>query len=243
MALDVGDKMVGVAVSDPTGLIAEPKPPLRRSVLAADLEAIRGLGLQWDISGIVVGWPVNMNGSHGPQVQKVKAFLKSLEKVVPWPIAVWDERLSTVEAERRLIEADVRRKRRRQLVDGVAAAVILQGYLDRHRTTIERSDMMSDKDHHDQFEPDEDEVITLTDDEGKDHDFVVVDVIEVHAKEYAILLPYEAADDEEAEAVILRIEKGPDGEDQLIEIEDQNEWQSVVDTYEAVLDADDEDDK
>lgn len=101
---------------------------------------------------------------------------------------------------------------------------------------------MSDKDD-ERFETEEDEIITLTDDDGEDHEFVVVDVIEVQAKEYAILLPYEAADEEEAEAVILRIEKAQDGEDQLVEIEDEKEWQAVVDAYEAVLEADDDADQ
>ena len=99
---------------------------------------------------------------------------------------------------------------------------------------------MSEKDvhHPEEFADDDDELITLTDEDGEDHEFVVVDVIEVSAKEYAILLPYDTADEEEAEAVILRIEKGNDGEDQLVEIEDETEWQSVVDAYEAVLEED-----
>ena len=88
---------------------------------------------------------------------------------------------------------------------------------------------------------DEDEVITLTDENGEDHDFVVVDVIEVNAHEYAILLPYETAEEEEAEAVILRLERAADGEDQLVEIDDESEWQAVVDAYEAVLDEEGDD--
>ena len=100
---------------------------------------------------------------------------------------------------------------------------------------------MSDEDRMHGMNEDEDEVITLTDEDGADHDFVVVDVIEVNAHEYAILLPYEAADEEEAEAVILRLEKSDDGDDQLVEIDDESEWQAVVDAYEAVLDEEGDD--
>lgn len=240
MGLDVGDTMVGVAVSDEGGVLAVPKPPLRRTQLPADWEAIRELARRYQVAGIVVGLPVNMDGSLGFQARKVQDFVEGLRQHVDCPVEFWDERLTTVEAERKLAEAGSRGRKRRQRVDGAAAAILLQSFLDRRRTR-ERSEMMSDKDLHEPF-ADDDDVITLTDEEGQDHDFVVVDVIEVRSKEYAILLPYEAADDEEAEAVILRVEKSPDGDDQLVEIEDENEWQAVVDAYEAVLDADEGED-
>lgn len=242
MALDVGDKRVGVAVSDETGLIPEPKAPIQRSHRAADVEAVRALCDTWDVSCVVVGLPLNMNGTRGPQAEKVLKFVQYLEPGLRCPVVTWDERLTTKEAERRLVELDMTRTRRRQVVDGVAAALILEGYLHRQRMLRERSETMSDKDD-ERFETDEDEIITLTDDDGEDHEFVVVDVIEVASKEYAILLPYETADEEEAEAVILRIEKAQDGEDQLVEIEDEKEWQAVVDAYEAVLEADDDADQ
>jgi putative Holliday junction resolvase len=241
MALDVGDKMVGVAVSDEMGLLAEPRPPLVRSSIARDVGTLRGLVQEWAVERIVVGLPLNMNGTEGPQATRTRAFAQAVAEATGLPMEFWDERLSTREAERRLVERDVRRGARRGRVDGFAAAIILQGYLDRRRSTGERRDTVSDKDinHPDVYQGDDDEeLITLTDEDGEDHEFVVVDVIEVSAKEYAILLPYDTADDEEAEAVILRIEKGNDGEDQLVEIEDETEWQSVVDAYEAVLEED-----
>jgi putative Holliday junction resolvase len=241
MALDVGDKMVGVAISDETGLLAEPRPPLVRTRLPDDLDAVMRLAQQWAVERIVVGLPRNMNGSEGAQAARTREFARAVRDATGLLVEFWDERLSTREAERRLIEQDVSRHKRRRRVDGAAAAIILQGYLDRQRSTQERRDTVSDKEqnHPDVFEGDEvEDVITLTDEEGKDHEFVVVDVIEVSSKEYAILLPYDTADEEEAEAVILRVEKADDGEDQLVEIEDENEWQSVVDAYEAVLEED-----
>lgn len=243
MALDVGDKMVGVAVSDETGLLAHPRPPLARDQLRQSLAPLKGLLSEWAVERLVVGLPRNMNGTEGPQAQKVRAFAREVADATGITIEFWDERLTTREAERRLVERDMSRRDRRRHVDGAAAAIILQGYLDRQRFTPERRDTMSDKEH-DHLEDEDEEVITLTDEDGEDHEFVVVDVIEVGSKEYAILLPYDTADDEEAEAVILRIEKGADGEDQLVEIEDEHEWQSVVDAYEAVLEDDgDEDDE
>lgn len=243
MALDVGEKRVGVAVTDETGTIAMPRAPIVRTRLADDIDRIRVLGEEFGIARIVVGWPVGLNGLAGPQAQKVERFVGILRNRLPWPVDLEDERLSTREAERLLIAGDVSRRGRRTLVDGVAAAVILRRYLDRREADRKWSDRMSDKDRIEGLNADEDEVITLTDEDGEDHDFVVVDVIEVSEKEYAILLPYEAADEEEAEAVILRVEKTAEGEDQLVEIEDEAEWQAVVDAYEAVLDSEDDDEE
>jgi putative Holliday junction resolvase len=243
MALDVGEKRVGVAVTDETGTIAMPRAPIVRTRLADDIDRIRVLGEEFGIARIVVGWPVGLNGLAGPQAQKVERFVGILRDRLPWPVDLEDERLSTREAERLLIAGDVSRRGRRTLVDGVAAAVILRRYLDRREADRKWSDRMSDKDRIEGLNADEDEVITLTDEDGEDHDFVVVDVIEVSEKEYAILLPYEAADEEEAEAVILRVEKTAEGEDQLVEIEDEAEWQAVVDAYEAVLDSEDDDEE
>lgn len=138
MALDVGDKRVGVAVSDETGLIPEPKAPIQRSHLAADVEAVRELCDAWGVSGVVVGLPLNMNGTRGPQAEKVLKFVGQLEAHLPCPVSTWDERLTTKDAERRLVELDVSRKNRRKVVDGLAAALILEGYLQRQRMLRER---------------------------------------------------------------------------------------------------------
>jgi putative Holliday junction resolvase len=241
MALDVGEKRVGVAVSDETGTLAVPKPPLIRRGLAQDIDRIRDMAEGFSVERIVVGWPVGLSGQEGPQALAVRRFAEALARRLPWPVELVDERLSTQEAERVLIAGDVDRRRRRTLVDGLAAAVILRRYLDRQQADQKRSDRMSEKDRIQGLNADDDEIITLTDEDGEDHDFVVVDVIEVSDQEYAILLPYEAADEEEAEAVILRVEKSDDGDDQLVEIEDEAEWQAVVDAYEAVLESEDED--
>lgn len=244
MALDVGDKWIGVAVSDETGFLASPQPPIRRVGLDRDIDHIVQLANGWNVSEIVVGLPLNLNASVGPQAQKTLAVARRLEVAAPCTVVTWDERLTTREAERLLIAQNVRRDKRKQLVDGLAAALILQGYLDRQRSVAgrEETNMAEDKEIFGQGMPEEeDEIITLTDEEGHEHEFVVVDVIEVEQKEYAILLPIDTDDDEEAEAVILRLEKDADGDDILVDIESEEEWERVAQAYEELLDEESED--
>ncbi|MCY0908151.1 MAG: Holliday junction resolvase RuvX [Sulfobacillus thermotolerans] len=240
MALDVGDKWIGVAISDETALLASTKPPIKRTSEAQDVERIVALVSEWNINEIVVGLPLNMNASVGPQAQKTLKFVDALRAQVSCDVVTWDERLTTRQAERLLIERDVRRENRKKLVDGLAAALILQGYLDHKRHTQPREDitMADDKDLLGHGPEEEDEIITLTDEDGNEHEFVVVDVIEVEEQDYAILLPIDTEEDEEAEAVILRLEKDDDGDDVLVDIESEEEWEKVAQAYEELLDED-----
>ena len=129
--LDLGEKTIGVAISDLRRIIASPSEVIRRQKFTEDaarlLEIIRSRALK----GLVLGLPLNMDGSEGPRVQSTRAFARNLERLTPLPIAFWDERLSTVAAERALLEADTSRKRRKAVIDQVAAGYILQGALDR----------------------------------------------------------------------------------------------------------------
>lgn len=131
IGLDLGDKTVGVAVSDLLGSVATPLETVRRKKFTLDaarlLEIIEGR----DICGIVLGLPRNMDGSEGSRCQKTRAFARNLSRLTELPIGFWDERLSTVAAERALLEADTSRKRRSEVIDHVAASYILQGALDR----------------------------------------------------------------------------------------------------------------
>jgi putative Holliday junction resolvase len=131
--LDVGTKTVGVALSDPLGMIAHALTTLRRTGLRADLAALRQLAEEHGVTRAVIGLPLNMNGSEGPSAARSRAFGTALEKALDLPVDYWDERLSTVAAQRTLREADVSRERRREVVDQVAAALILQGWLDAQR--------------------------------------------------------------------------------------------------------------
>jgi len=128
--LDVGDRRIGVAVSDELGWTAQGLTVLRRTGRKADLAALAECLRPYAPTTIVVGLPRNMNGGEGPQAEKVRRFAAAVETALGVPIVFWDERLSTVAAERVLLEGNVRRAKRRQVIDKVAAAVILQGYLD-----------------------------------------------------------------------------------------------------------------
>ena len=129
--LDLGDKTIGIAISDLRRMIATPTEVIRRVKFTEDAARLIALIRRRDLRGIILGLPLNMDGSEGPRVQSTRAFARNLEKLTPLPIAFWDERLSTVAAERALLEADASRRRRRAVIDQVAAGYILQGALDR----------------------------------------------------------------------------------------------------------------
>ena len=129
--IDLGTKTIGVAVSDALRSVATPLETLRRKKFGTDAAALLALLESRDVAGLVFGLPLNMDGSEGPRVQSTRAFARNLERLTDLPITFWDERLSTVAAERSLIEADLSRKRRAEIIDAVAAGYILQGMLDR----------------------------------------------------------------------------------------------------------------
>ncbi len=127
----MGDKRIGVAVSDPLGFLARPLTTLTRGETTADVGAILELVRQYEAERIVVGLPRSMDGSLGHQAEKVLSFIEVLSHATTTPVEVWDERLSTVAAEKLMIESGKKREKRKAQRDEVAAAVILQGYLDR----------------------------------------------------------------------------------------------------------------
>ena len=129
--LDLGDKTIGVAISDLRRLVATPVSVIRREKFTIDAAALLALLSARGASAIILGLPLNMDGSSGPRVQTTQAFARNLMKLTEMPITYWDERLSTVAAERALIAGDASRKRRAAVIDQVAAGYILQGALDR----------------------------------------------------------------------------------------------------------------
>jgi putative Holliday junction resolvase len=130
MGLDVGEKTVGIAVCDPGLAVATPVETLRRGKFTADVQKLARLIAERKIGGLVIGLPVNMDGSEGPRCQSVRQFARNLLERIDLPLAFWDERLSTMAVTRTLIEADMSRKRRDEVVDKMAASFILQGALD-----------------------------------------------------------------------------------------------------------------
>lgn len=131
MALDVGSRTIGIACSDALLMTAQGIETIRRTSLENDFSRLRELISEYEVHELVVGMPKNMNGTKGDRAEKTEEFVEKMKAVIDLPVTFWDERLSTVMAERQLIAADVSRKKRKGIIDKMAAVVILQGYLDR----------------------------------------------------------------------------------------------------------------
>ena len=130
LALDVGSKTIGLAVSDVERSIASALHTVHRRKFAQDAEVLKFEVEQQNAIGLVVGYPLNMDGSEGPRCQSTRAFVRELEKFIALPTLLWDERLSSAKAEEAMMEAQLSRVKREQRIDKIAAAVILQGFLD-----------------------------------------------------------------------------------------------------------------
>jgi putative pre-16S rRNA nuclease len=133
IGIDPGTKTLGLALSDITRIIATPLLVIRRKKFKEDVAELLRVASEKRIGGFVLGLPTNLDGTAGPRVQSTRAFARNLNALSPLPILLWDERLSTAAAERTLLEADASRKRRAEVIDKMAAAIILQGALDRMR--------------------------------------------------------------------------------------------------------------
>jgi len=131
--LDLGEKTIGVAVCDPARLVATPVETIRRKKFTADAERLAALAARRNIIGLVIGLPLNMDSTEGPRAQSTRAFARNLSRILPLPLAFWDERLSTAAMERDLIALDASRAKRAEKIDEMAATFILQGAIDRLR--------------------------------------------------------------------------------------------------------------
>lgn len=131
LALDLGARRIGVAVSDPLGITAQGLPTIERRNGRTDMEILQGLVKQYEVGMILVGQPLNMNGTAGTQAQKAEAFAGQLHRRLSIAVALWDERLTTAEAQRVLKSSGVSLEKRKQAVDRMSAVLLLQSYLDR----------------------------------------------------------------------------------------------------------------
>jgi putative Holliday junction resolvase len=260
LGLDIGAKTIGVAVSDVFGWTAQPVGLIRRGQ-GREMRELADLVARYGVTEFLLGYPRNMNGTVGSSARAVERFAELLRQEFLLPVRFWDERLTTVAAERALLEADMSRVKRRQVIDQTAAALILQGYLDRlSRPTknaeparknltlrFKQSMMVREKcrggiNMADDIKPELDEeelvdCVLLTDDEGVEHEFVHLDTLEVDGGTYFVLLPVdedeEDEDDEDIEAIILKLERNEDGEEILVDIDDDEEWDKVSDAWDA----------
>ena len=139
IGIDVGTKTLGLALSDVSRMIASALETIRRTKFKEDAQRLLALSATHKVGGYVVGLPLNLDGSWGPRAQASRAFAQNLAQLTGAPVLLWDERLSTAEAERLLIEADTSRRRRAEVIDKLAATIILQGVLDRIRMEADNS--------------------------------------------------------------------------------------------------------
>lgn len=130
LGLDIGDRTIGVAVCDPLGLTAQGITTIKRKSVVLDIEEIAQICKKYEVETIVSGLPKNMNGTIGPQGEKVQRFCDKLKETMDLEVKMWDERLTTVAANRVMLEGDLSRAKRKKIVDKIAATFILQGYLD-----------------------------------------------------------------------------------------------------------------
>jgi len=146
IGIDLGTKTIGLALSDVSRSIASPLQTIRRTKFSADVKRLAELAARHGVGGLVVGLPLNMDGSEGPRAQATRAFVRNLATHLPLPVAFWDERLTTAAVTRTLLEADASRARRSDLVDKMAASYILQGALDRLATARRAAALDRDSD-------------------------------------------------------------------------------------------------
>jgi len=139
LGIDYGTKRLGLALSDEDEILASPLPVRMRTSLAEDLKFVSDLVVEKTVGAIVLGLPLNMNGSSGGMARAVQGFADELRRTCNVPVVLFDERLTTSEAERVLVQADISRKKRKNLRDGLAAVLILQGYLDSQRSDIDHT--------------------------------------------------------------------------------------------------------
>lgn len=143
LGFDVGEKTLGLALSDTRWKIASPLITLPRIQLSKDILTLQKLVIEHNIAAFVCGLPYNMNGTYGPRIQATQDYMKALLVHCTLPLVYWDERLTTVMAERALLQADISRKRRKQVIDKMAAAIILQGFLDRLGYNLKSLDIIN----------------------------------------------------------------------------------------------------
>ena len=130
LGLDVGEKTIGLALSDVMRGIATPYATIDRKKFTKDMEELKAVIKAQSVSGLVIGYPINMDGSHGPRTQSTRTFVSTMSKHIELPMVLCDERMSTMAVERTMLAADLSRQRRDQLVDKLAASYMLQGFLD-----------------------------------------------------------------------------------------------------------------
>ena len=220
IALDIGDRRIGIAVSDPLGLTAQPVETYTRVGYKPDVRHIRSIADQYQTNRMLSGLPRNMDGSEGFQAEKVREFTDQLEQA-GFEVTFYDERMTTMQAESILIEGNVRRDKRKQNIDKVAATYILQSYLDSEAAKARKEQEMDEEQRGEEleFEDEDGNIITLS----------FVDRIEMDdGNTYSL---FDKLSDTESEFLVLLETEDEDGESCFEEIDDQDVIRAVCERY------------
>ena len=251
LGLDVGDRRIGVAVSDELGLTAQPGETDTRKGYGPDVRHFGELAERYGTRLFLCGLPRNMDGSVGGQAKRVREFAAQLE-AAGYTVRYQDERMTTVSAQRALLEADMRRDKRKQKVDMVAAVIILQAYLDAGGLTQSiqmkgEEEIMDDQERLNEVneeleeEMEEDDIVELIDEDGQSVRFEHLMTLEHEGELYVMLTALEATPDtDEDEVFILRIEKDAQGEDCYVTVDDENILQAVFEKFVRLSEADEQ---
>lgn len=224
VALDVGDRRIGIAVSDPLGIAAQPIETYTRVGYGPDTRRIAQLAQQYDTNRILCGLPLNMDGTQGFQTQKVREFAAKLEEA-GLTVEFYDERMTTVLAEDALLEADMRRENRKKKVDMVAAVMILQSYLDAQAA---KSAAVQE----DEEEPEDDSILEMEDEDGQVIRFRLSATIAYAGETYVLLSCEEAAGGfEQGESLIMLSTTDSEGESCYQSLEDEALIEAVYEAY------------
>ena len=140
IGLDVGTTTIGIALSDISRMIASPMETINRTKFTKDIERLKAIISEHNVAGMVIGWPVNMDGSEGPRCQSTKQFVRNVEAHTDIPSVMWDERMSSMAVDKAMLEADLSRQKRDKHIDKLAASYILQGALEAMRTPLVKVD-------------------------------------------------------------------------------------------------------
>ena len=232
VALDVGDRRIGIAVSDPLGLTAQPIETYTRIGYGPDTKHIVQIAKQYETDHILCGLPLNMDGTQGFQTQKVRDFAAKLEEA-GLVVDFYDERMTTMLAESALLEADMRRENRKKKVDMVAAVMILQSYLDANRAVFAAvpQESYADEDAEDDQEYDEG-ILEMEDEDGQPIRFYLSATIPYCSEEYVLLTCAEAAGGFETdESLIMQRTKDSNGEDCYLSLDDEALIEAVYEAY------------
>lgn len=234
--MDVGSRTVGIAVSDQLGWTAQGVEiiPINEDEGEFGISRVKELVSQYEVAGFVIGLPKNMNNTEGPRVEAARNYGKLLTKTFGLPIDFQDERLTTVEAERMLIEqADTSRSKRKKVIDKLAASLILENYLNGHGKLIDKLKWGHAMDN-------EEQKITLVDEHGNEELYNVLFTFdsEDYGRSYVLLYPAEAENDEEVDIQAYAFEPDENhdlGEGELIPIESDEEWDMVEEVLNTFL--------